>query len=43
MKKIFTGNEDFNKTAFLNWRTSKHEDIGNMLVLAEGFLSSAIF
>ncbi|MCB9301807.1 MAG: hypothetical protein H6566_14265 [Lewinellaceae bacterium] len=42
MKKIFTGNEDFNKTAFLNWRTSKHEDIGNMLVLAEGFLSSAI-
>ena len=42
MKKIFTGNQEINKTAFLNWRTSKIEDIGNMLVLAEGFLSSAI-
>ena len=42
MKKIFEGNEDYNKTAFLNWRTSKHEDIGNMLSLAEGFMSSAI-
>jgi hypothetical protein len=42
MKKIFQPNEDYTKTAFLNWRTSHHEDIGNLLVLAEGFLSSAI-
>jgi hypothetical protein len=42
MKKIFSGNEDFNKSAFINWRTSKHEDINNILVLADGFLSSAI-
>lgn len=42
MKPIFTGNIDFEKSAFLNWRTSKHEDIQNMLVLAEGFLSSSI-
>lgn len=41
-KKIFTGNQDIDKTAFLNWRTAKSEDIGNMLALAEGFLSSAI-
>jgi len=41
-KKIFSDNEDINKTAFLNWRTSKREDIGNMLALAEGFLDSAI-
>ncbi len=41
-KKIFSGNEDINKTAFLNWRTEKHENIGNMIALAEGFLSSAI-
>lgn len=39
---IFTGNENSHKTAFLNWRTSTQEDIGNMLVLADGFLSSAI-
>ena len=42
MKPIFSGNSDFEKSAFVNWRTSKHEDIQNMLVLAEGFLSSAI-
>jgi len=42
MKKIFQGNEDYKKTAFLNWRTSDREDIGNLLVLAEGFLSSSI-
>jgi len=42
MKPIFSGNGDFEKSAFMNWRTSKQEDIQNMLVLAEGFLSSAI-
>lgn len=42
MKPIFSGNSDFEKSAFVNWRTSKQEDIQNMLVLAEGFLSSAI-
>lgn len=42
MKPIFSGNSDFEKSAFVNWQTSKQEDIQNMLVLAEGFLSSAI-
>lgn len=42
MKDIFSYNVDINKNAFLNWRTSNFEDIGNMLVLAEGFLDSAI-
>jgi hypothetical protein len=42
MKKIFQGNEDIDKSAFLNWRTSSREDIGNLLVLAEGFISSSI-
>lgn len=42
MSKIFKSNKDYSKTAFLNWRTSNHEDIGNLLVLAEGFLSSSI-
>lgn len=41
-KKIFSDNEDISKIAFLNWRTSKQEDIGNMLALAEGYLDSAI-
>ena len=37
MKPIFSGNSDIEKSAFMNWRTSKQEDIQNMLVLAEGF------
>ena len=41
MNKIFERNVDYTKTAFLNWRTSSHEDIGNLLVLADGFLSSS--
>ena len=43
MSKIFKGNNsDFNKTAFLNWRTNSHSNIHNMIVLAEGFMSSSI-
>lgn len=42
MKKIFSSNEDYMKTAHLNWRISNHEDIENMLVLAEGFMTSAL-
>lgn len=42
MTKFFQCNKDYKKTAFLNWRTSSSEDISNLLVLADGFLSSAI-
>ncbi|MBC7863536.1 MAG: hypothetical protein IAF38_11210 [Bacteroidia bacterium] len=42
MKPIFSGNNDYNKSAFLNWRISKHDDIFNLLNLAEGFLFSSI-
>jgi hypothetical protein len=42
MKPIFEGNKDFNKSAFLNWRVSKREDIGNMLALAESYLDASI-
>lgn len=42
MEIFFKGNHDYTKTAFLNWRTSTKEDIGNILILAGGFLSSSI-
>jgi hypothetical protein len=42
MKPIFTGNSDYRKSAFINWRTAKDVDIQNLIVLAEGFLSSSI-
>lgn len=42
MKDIFSYNADINKNAYLNWRTNRHEHIQNMIVIAEGFMSSAI-
>ena len=42
MKDIFSRNDDFRKTSFLNWRTSSRAEIENILVLADGFLRSSI-
>lgn len=42
MKYLFSENEDISKSAFLNWRLSVNEDIQNFIVLADGYLSSAI-
>lgn len=42
MKDIFSYNSDVNKTAYMNWRTSHHDHIYNMIVIADGFMNSAI-
>jgi hypothetical protein len=42
MKDIFSYNDDIEKNAYLNWRTNRHEHIHNMIVLADGFMSSAL-
>jgi len=42
MQPIFSGNPDFNKTAFLNWRFDSGSDILHLLNLAEGYLDSGI-
>ena len=42
MKDIFRYNADVNKTAYMNWRTSHHDHIYNMIVIADGFMNSAI-
>lgn len=42
MKAIFSGNIDFTKSAFLNWRTSSNKDIDNFIVMADGFLRSSV-
>lgn len=42
MKDIFSYNAEIEKNAYMNWRTKKHDPIGNMHVLAEGFFSSAL-
>ena len=42
MKDVFSYNADINKTAYMNWRTSHHDHIYNMIVIADGFMNSAI-
>lgn len=42
MKEVFSYNADVNKTAYMNWRTSHHDHIYNMIVIADGFMNSAI-
>ena len=42
MKELFSSNEDFRKSAFLNWRLSPKEDIQNFIVLADGYISSSL-
>lgn len=42
MKELFSSNNDIRKTAFLNWRTYRNEDINNLIVLADGYLTSSI-
>jgi hypothetical protein len=38
---ILSGNKEVDKTAFVSWRTSKGNDILNMLHLADGFMIAA--
>ncbi|MDE5781422.1 MAG: hypothetical protein K2I03_08085 [Lachnospiraceae bacterium] len=42
MKDVFSYNSDVNKTAYMNWRTNHHDHIFNMIVIADGFMNSAI-
>lgn len=42
MKDVFSYNSDVNKTAYINWRTSRHDHIHNMIVIADGFMRSSI-
>ncbi|WP_180276591.1 hypothetical protein [Lysinibacillus sphaericus] len=41
MKEIFSQGI-VEKTAYLNWRTNRHDHIQNMLVIADGFRDSAL-
>ncbi|UED81970.1 HEPN domain-containing protein [Lysinibacillus sp. CD3-6] len=42
MKDIFSYNGDINKTAYMNWRTSHHDHLHNMHVIAKGFADSSL-
>jgi hypothetical protein len=42
-RKVFQGNPDFNKSAFLNWRVEKNDPIGNLISMGQGFIKSSKF
>ncbi|WP_017212376.1 hypothetical protein [Clostridium beijerinckii] len=42
MKDVFSYNTDINKTAYMNWRTNKHDYINNMINVADGFMKSSL-
>lgn len=42
MKDVFSYNIDINKTAYMNWRTNKHDYINNMINVADGFMESSL-
>ena len=42
MKNIFSCNADINKTAYMNWRTDKHDYIKNIITVADGFMESSL-
>jgi hypothetical protein len=42
-RKVFQGNPDFNKSAFVNWRVDKDDPIGNLISMGQGFIKSSKF
>lgn len=42
MKDIFSYNADINKTAYVNWRIERNDSINNLIVIANGYMESAI-
>lgn len=42
LNKIFDYNVDIDKTAYLNWRTYNHQLLHDMIVIADGYMQSAI-
>lgn len=44
MKKVIinTFNDDVDKNAYMNWRLNHHEPIQNMIVMADGYMTSVI-
>lgn len=42
MKDVFSYNADINKNAYMNWRTERHNPIGSMNAIADGYFQSAL-
>ena len=42
MDKVFSYNEDIDKTAYMNWRTRQHQPIHDMTIIADGYMKAAV-
>ena len=42
MEQVFSYNADIEKTAYMNWRTRQHQPIHDMIIIADGYMKSAI-
>lgn len=42
MKDIFSYNSDVDKNAYMNWRVDKHNNIINMITIADGYMQASI-
>ena len=42
MEQVFSYNADIEKTAYMNWRTRQHQPIHDMIIIADGYIKSAI-
>lgn len=42
MEKVFSYNADIEKTAYMNWRTRQHQPIHDIIIIADGYMKSAI-
>lgn len=42
MKDVFSCNSDVEKNAYMNWTIDKHNNISNMINIAEGYMNSSL-
>lgn len=42
LKPIFSSNRDIYKNAYMNWRTSRYDEVENLKVIGEGFQDAAV-
>lgn len=42
MKDIFSYNSDVDKNAYMNWRIDRHNNINNMITIADGYMKASI-
>lgn len=42
MKDIFSYNSDIEKNAYMNWRIDRHNNINNMITIADGYMKASI-